>query len=109
MGTPRLPVSKALAAIATGRPVAPLETRAYRDAMRAIARDIPDVETYARLMPLAQAEMLMAATFSGDGFKVPHHHAHLLRPFGLVEAGVGQRCLTAFAIKVRRALLEEDA
>lgn len=86
-----------------------LETRGWRDAMRAISLDIPDPETYARLMPLAHAEMLLGSTLKQSEYFVPHHHAHILKPFGLVECGAGKRGLTAFAIKVLKALREHDS
>lgn len=95
-----------------------MQTRAHRDAMAAIARDIPNPKKFARYMPLNFVEMLLRArhcTIGGSnpdgGLCVEPHEAEALRPYGLVAAGTGPhgRFLTAFGLAVRRALVAEDA
>lgn len=78
--------------------------------MKAIARDIPDPKRYASWAPLWICEALLNATLrNGNEWLCRAQDAEVLKPYGLVEAGPGKRGLTAFAIKVRKALLEEDA
>ncbi len=82
--------------------------QADRDALEHIAKDIPDPAEYARYTPLAFAAALTETTFHKNGWIVPDEKtAALLRPYGLVE--YGGRYLTAFGMKVRKALLEEMA
>lgn len=97
---------------------AQMQTRAYRDAIAAIARDIPDPAQFARYLPLEFVEALLGARYrmvGGDspdnGWVVYPHQAAMLRPYGLVAAGTGPNgcLLTAFGITVRRALVAEDA
>lgn len=84
-------------------------TRAMKDALTAIARDIPDPKRYAFYAPLWIVDALLSAyringnewTFAA-GADLPG-----LRQHGL--CGFGTSGLTAFAIKVRRVLKEEDA
>lgn len=85
--------------------------RAKRDALRAIARDIPDPAEYARQCPLWIAEALVAARYvpQANEFRVSLDTAVKLKPYGLVDAGTGITALTAFAIAVRRALQAQDA
>lgn len=87
------------------------ERRARRDAARALTRDIPDPETYARYAPLVVADALCGAVrLGGPGsigvYRVAEGHARILRPLGLCE--FGGTCLTAFGLGVRRALMRED-
>jgi hypothetical protein len=83
------------------------ERRARKDALLAIARDIPDPDDYAQQMSLELAEALAGATRSPQGYRVRPEVAGWMRPFGLVE--YGGRHLTAFGSAVRQALLQEDA
>lgn len=85
-----------------------MQTRAHRDAIQAIAKDMPDPAMYSRYMPLELAELLMKAKFE-DGWRVSIEGAKLLRPHGLIEAGTTGRFLTAFGMAVRRELIAEDA
>ena len=85
------------------------ENRAWEDAMRVIARDVPDPATYAKLLSLPIAEILTGARSRLGSYYVSRQDAVTLRPAGLTECGEGKRCLTAFGIQVRKALLEMDA
>lgn len=85
------------------------ERRARLDAMRHIARDVPDPETYARRLAPELALLLVNARTRRGSLRVTTEAARRLKPFGLVEAGQVGTKLTAFGMKVRRALLEEDA
>lgn len=85
-----------------------LRDRATRDAMKAIARDIPDPDEYARQLPPWAAEALVqAARTPSDGWCVPAHLARMLRPLGL--AGYGTNGLTAFGWRVRQIIVGADA
>lgn len=93
-----------------GKRMAAGEDRARRDAMKAIARDIPDPALFARLMPLVLADALAGAWHPSGRiceWQVAEGHAVLLRPWGLCE--YGGRCLTGFGVSVRRVLIEADA
>lgn len=79
-----------------------------RDAMDAIAKDIPDPVEYAYHVSGAIASALMGA----QNNCIPDHVCRKLGlvNLGLVEAGSkSRRQLTAFGLKVRRALKDEDA
>ena len=78
-----------------------------RDFMRHIARDIPHPVTYAEQMALRDVELLLSATFKRGGWSVITPDGHRLRAMGLME--YGGNCLTAFGLKVRRALVEDGA
>lgn len=84
--------------------------RAYRDAMKAIARDLPVPEKVARYLPLEQVEALSMAYRSQDGcFRLRgqdmEREAPLMRLHGLVE--MRGPYLTAFGMQVRKALRED--
>jgi len=80
----------------------------YRDAMRAIAQDIPDPRDYAAWAPLWIVEALFSAyKTNSEGWVVPREVAAELRPFGLV--GYGTCGLTVFGWRVRQVLKEHDA
>lgn len=83
-------------------------TRAMKDALRAIARDIPCPKKYASWAPLAIVEALGRAYLrNGNEWVATTYDAELLKLYGLVEAGKGRCGLTAFAIQVRKALMRE--
>lgn len=85
-----------------------LDSMARQDALRAIARDIPDPEDYAYHLPLWAADALLAATkHSSYGWRVPRRLALRLRPYGLVA--YNDDGLTAFGWAVRCALKRQDA
>ena len=89
-----------------GRVEAAQERRARSDAMRAIARDIPDPRDYAYQLGAEYCEMLLSATLR-DSWYVTEAVAKRLRPHGLCEyGGTG---LTGFAMAVRRELKAMDA
>lgn len=98
-------------AIAWACQQAELETLARKDALRDMAKGIPDPKQYAFELPLACVTILLAATLVGKQgrgiFKVAEHDAQFIRPYGLCD--YASTCLTAFGMNVRRALLEEDA
>ena len=81
------------------------QRRARHDALRDIARDLPDPARYARYLPLEVVEALVGAWLSNnnDEWRVSREAAELLRPFGLV--GYGTQGLTGFGIGVRKAIL----
>ena len=85
------------------------EWRAHRDAMRAIAANIPNPKTFARLLPLDLAKILLGAMRDSYGYRVYEADADRLFPHGLAEGGRGHRYLTAFGMKVLKALREQDA
>lgn len=90
------------------RPLHGSESRARIDALRAIARDIPDPAEYASHLPDWAVEALLSATKDhADGWCAPAATAAALRPLGLV--GYGTRGLTAFGWAVRQALKRTDA
>lgn len=89
-----------------GKIEAASERRAHGDAMRAIARDIPDPRDYAYQLGAEYVAMLLGATLR-DNWYVTEAVAKVLRPHGLCEyGGTG---LTAFGIMVRRELKAMDA
>ena len=86
-------------------PLASDATREGREAMRAIAPDLPNPERYARQMPLEFVSMLLAAWKLGSEWLIDaESDAAQLRPFGL--CGYGTRALTVFGMQVRRVLVE---
>lgn len=85
---------------------------AYRDALRAIARDVPDPAEFARQLPLVFVESLLTATRSQDPlhcgeFRVSDEMARPMQQLGLVA--VGGPYLGLFGGRVRKALIEEEA
>lgn len=89
------------------RPLHGSEGRARVDALRAIARDIPDPAEYAAYLPdWAVTAMLASAKDHSDDWCAPRDAAAALRPLGLV--GYGTRGLTAFGWAVRQALLRDN-
>ena len=92
-----------------GNPTIDDASRAMRDALRSIARDIPDPKRYASWAPLWVCEALLRASLhNGNEWLAAPNDAPDLKPLGLVEAGQGKRGLTAFAIGVRKALMREE-
>lgn len=85
-----------------------LDRRAEKDAMKAIARDIPDPDDYARLMPLSLVTALLTAwNHRTYGWAVTREVAPYLRPLGLVAYnGCG---LTVFGYQVMLVLRRQDA
>ena len=84
------------------------ERRARQDAMKAIARDIPDPDDYARLMPLSLVTALLSAwNYQSYGWIVSREIAPYLRPLGLVA--YNDCGLTAFGYSVMLALRRQDA
>lgn len=81
---------------------------ARKDAMKAIARDIPDPDDYARYLPLPIVTALLSAwNYQSYGWAVSREIAPYLRPLGLVAYnGCG---LTAFGYSVLLALRRQDA
>lgn len=92
-----------------GPPIAD-DRRAYRDAMKALARDIAAPATVARYLPLDQVEALSLAYKSQDGcFRLRGcdlgEIAQTMRIGGLVE--MRGPYLTAYGMKVRKALRDD--
>lgn len=81
--------------------------RARRDALVAIARDIPEPTDFARHLPLGVVTALRNARIRNGGcYQASVEWAAALRSYSLVE--YGGRCLTAFGIAVRRELMADD-
>lgn len=77
-------------------------------AMRAIALNIPDPAVYAGYLPARLALALCGAWRRGKSeYVVNPFDAAVLRPYGLV--GYGSDALTAFGLKVRKALMVDLA
>lgn len=84
--------------------------KARRDAMKHMAQDIPCPVEFARSLPLVLVDALVKASRAPNNEYLVHpEHAAMLKPLGLVDAGTGKRCLGAFGMQVRKALLEQDA
>lgn len=81
---------------------AAMATRAFRDAVRHMAQDIPDPEYYASHLPAAIVELLLSTRHAG--FIPSAETAIALQKWRLAEAGSNPRYLTAFGLKVKRAL-----
>lgn len=87
-----------------GRVEGAQERRAREDAMKAIARDIPNPKIFAQYIPIVFVEALMSARVNRDGGQVSAHLACEMSRWGLVE--VRGPHLTAFGFQVRKALIE---
>jgi len=81
--------------------------RAKRDALSAIARDIPDPKVFARYLTADIADMLVSASFRHSSYYVYSPDSYKLRRMGLMECR--GNCLTAFGIRVRRELVDQGA
>ena len=79
-----------------------LSRRVGKNALQAIALDLPDPKTYARNLTSEFAKALTSASLRSQCYHVNGSVAAKLRPYGLVE--YGGNCLTAFGIKVRSGL-----
>lgn len=80
---------------------------AHIGVMRNIALNIPDPAVYASYMPARLAVSLKGAWKRGRGqYAVSPYDAAILRPYGL--CGYESNCLTAYGLKVRRALKAMD-
>jgi hypothetical protein len=82
---------------------------AYRHAMKAFARDLPDPRSYARYMPSWAAEALVTAVFHKPTTTWRLHPSHMhrlpeLRSMGLVNYG-NNPIICGFSLDVRQALL----
>ena len=85
-------------------------SRAYRDAMKAIARDMPDPAEFAGQLKLVYVQALVHSRVCPEGWRIADGFetaAPAMRRGGLVD--VQSYCLTAFGLKVRAALIAEGA
>ena len=86
--------------------LAKAQNRVWRDHVTGcIATGISDPADFAMRLPLDIVEILVGATGQGASCRVHHSRVGELRSMGLVE--FGGPFLTAFGMKVRRALMED--
>jgi len=80
--------------------------RAEARAMQQFVQEMPSPEEIAAELPERVANALMAS-HRANGFWVVASEAgaKILRPYGLCDCGTNCRFLTAFGIKVRKALV----
>lgn len=80
----------------------------HRDAMRAMARNLPDARAYADWLEPVFADAIMSANKTLTGWRVPDGPLIApLRSLGLI--GIRDRELTCFALDVRRELKKVEA
>lgn len=86
------------------------ERAAWSDAMRHIARDIPDPAEYSRYLPAVEVAELKAAVWTNTGWRFRQDIDPALlfkfRKVGL--AYLEDRNLTNFACRVRKVLLADE-
>ena len=91
--------------IAEGEQAERQARKARRDAIVAMAASLPNPEVFAQYLPARWFMALEASRVGPLGWRVDPEFAEEMRPWGLVAAGTGNCCLTAYGLAVRRVVM----